>query len=126
MQIDNIDLDVQTVWQNEYDWIPVAQSTEQTLTGAPDIQAQQLSYGRPIVLSNGWYARSDLQTLRTLQDDEPEVIRTLTLNNGDTHAVLFDIAAGGVAASTVAPSTNPSSDTMYRVTINLITVAPAQ
>ncbi|MAQ99930.1 MAG: hypothetical protein CMI00_05255 [Oceanospirillaceae bacterium] len=124
MQIDTTELNEQTVWENEFDWAPVAQSTETSIGGVPDIQARSLSYGQPIRLTNGWYSRVDFLALRDMQNSAPTIKRTLTLNDATTHTVVFDIEAGGVTGAPVYPTTNPTADTLYAVTINLKTVEP--
>ena len=124
MQIDTTELNEQTIWVNEFDWTPVAQSTETSIGGVPDIQAKQLSYGQPIRLTNGWYRRADFLALRDMQNSAPTTKRTLTLNDASTHTVVFDIEAGGVTGAPVFPTTHPTDDTQYIVTINLKTVEP--
>ena len=37
-------------WINEFEWNPVEQTTERSLTGALLVQEGQLTHGRPIVL----------------------------------------------------------------------------
>ena len=62
----------------------------------------------------------------TALENEPGTHRTLTLNNGDTHQVLFDLEQGGVEAvpeyPLSTPLSNPDDNTLYRLTIHLITV----
>ncbi|WP_420795629.1 hypothetical protein, partial [Endozoicomonas atrinae] len=62
MQLDSITLPDDLLWINEFDWNPVEQSQERTLTGALLIQEQSKQYGRSIELSGGqdagWVTRS--------------------------------------------------------------------
>ena len=67
MQLDDITLPDDLLWINEFDWNPVAQSTERSLTGALLVQERQLIHGRPIVLSGngeaGWVSRLTVKSL---------------------------------------------------------------
>ena len=51
MTLDDIELPDDLLWVNEYQWQPVAQETERTLTGALLVQEQAKLYGREIELS---------------------------------------------------------------------------
>ena len=46
MQLDNIALPADLLSINEFDWNPVAQNTEHSLSGASFAQEGQLSHGR--------------------------------------------------------------------------------
>ena len=58
MQLDTITLPDDLLWINEFEWNPVKQNTERSLTGALLVQEGQLINGRPIFLSGngeaGW------------------------------------------------------------------------
>ena len=68
--MEDITLPDDLLWINEFDWRPVAQSTERSLTGALLMQEGQLNHGRSIVLSGngevGWVSRLTVQNLYAL------------------------------------------------------------
>ncbi len=51
MQLGTITLPDDLLWINEFEWNPVEQSTERSLTGALLVQEGQFNYVRPIELS---------------------------------------------------------------------------
>ncbi len=62
MTLDDIELPDDLLWVNEFDWNPVEQNIERSLSGALLVQEQGKLQGRPIVLSGGedagWVPRS--------------------------------------------------------------------
>ena len=70
-----------------------------------------------------WAKRDEVQALKALEADAGTK-RTLTLNDGTTFTVLFDIEKGGVQAPLLSPELNPTAETYYELTINLLTVEP--
>lgn len=125
MQIDSITLPENLYWSDEMTFKSHVQSKTRSVTGRPVISHQALLHGRPITLTGAWITRADLAAL-TVLENEPGTHRTLTLNNGDTHQVLFDLEQGGVEAvpeyPLSTPLSNPDDNTLYRLTIHLITV----
>ncbi len=53
MTLDGIELPDDLLWVDEFDWNPVAQDIERSLTGALMVQEQAKLYGRPITLTGG-------------------------------------------------------------------------
>ena len=51
MQLDDITLPDDLLWINEFDWNPVTQSTERSLTGALLVQEEPFTHGRSISLA---------------------------------------------------------------------------
>ena len=90
MQLDSIDLPVNLYWRDEFAWRPAAQSTQRSVGGGFVVQAMPLQYGRPITLVGAWAKRDEVQALKALEADAGTK-RTLTLNDGTTLTVLFDI-----------------------------------
>ena len=69
MQLDTLTLPDNFIWVNEFEWSPVAQSTERSLTGALVVSESEKSYGRSIVLGDGensWLNRQQLGELFVL------------------------------------------------------------
>ncbi|OED40222.1 hypothetical protein ACH42_17055 [Endozoicomonas sp. (ex Bugula neritina AB1)] len=129
MQLDTITLPDDLLWINEFDWNPVEQSTERTLTGALLVQEQSLKFGRPIELSGGaeagWVSRSTVVNLLALSQIANKVM-TLTLPDLRTYSVIFDRQSGKpVEAQQVIPFAYPDDDHHYSLTIRLLTVATA-
>lgn len=67
--LDGLELPRDYLWSDEFDWQPVEQSVEPTLTGALIVQSQARSTGRSITLqpeddNSAAMSRATLQTLR--------------------------------------------------------------
>jgi len=127
MTLDDITLPDDLLWINEFDWNPVAQTTERSLSGALLVQEGQLSHGRSIVLSGngeaGWVAR---KTVLELQDliAAPDKAMTLTLPDLRQLNVIFDRSYGSpVAASPVLKEAYPTDNSYYYLSLKLITVS---
>ncbi|OED50518.1 hypothetical protein ACH42_01030 [Endozoicomonas sp. (ex Bugula neritina AB1)] len=126
MKLDTITLPDDLLWINEFDWNPVEQSTQRSLTGALLVQEQKQSFGRPIELSGGdeagWVSRStvvDLMALSTIANK----VMTLTLPDLRTYSVIFDRQSGNpVEAQQVIPFAYPDDDFQYSLRIRLMTV----
>jgi len=123
MQLDTLELPGNLYWADEFAWAGAAQSVERTVSGGAVVESQLLAYGQPITLTGAWATRAEVLALNDMQA-QPATVRTLTLNDGSTRAVLFDIAAGGVEAELLSPELNPTAETLYELTLHLITVEP--
>ncbi|GAA4650994.1 hypothetical protein GCM10023116_32770 [Kistimonas scapharcae] len=127
MTLDDIELPDDLLWVNEYQWQPVAQETERTLTGALLVQEQAKRYGQEIELAgeqSGWVSRSTVEALKMLEAEVGKVM-TLTLPDTRTFQVIFDRSNGAaVEARQVLPYAYPDNDYLYSLTIRLLTVAP--
>lgn len=79
-------------WSDEFDWTPLAQSTEYSLTGALIVERATKQAGRPITLVGGkdfaWITRSALITLKTFLDTRATA--TLALHDARTFSVMPD------------------------------------
>lgn len=87
-----IALDPDLLWSDEFDWHPVEQSQERSITGALIVQASVRVAGRPITLQpederSAWTSRA---TLEQLQDwaGVPGMTFTLALR-GEIRNVIF-------------------------------------
>ncbi|GAA4648725.1 hypothetical protein GCM10023116_09960 [Kistimonas scapharcae] len=127
MTLDDIELPDDLLWVNEYQWQPVAQETERTLTGALLVQEQAKLYGREIELlgeQSGWVTRTTVDALKTLEAEAGKVM-TLTLPDTRIFQVIFDRSNGAaVEAQQVLPYAYPDNDYLYSLTVRLLTVAP--
>ena len=129
MQLDTITLPDDLLWVNEFDWNPIEQSTERSLTGALMVQEQSLKFGRPLELSGGleagWVARSTVVDLLALSSIANKVM-TLTLPDLREYTVIFDRQSGSpVEAQQILPFAYPGDDYKYSLTIRLLTVESA-
>ena len=127
MQLDSVTLPDDLLWINEYQWQPVEQETERTLTGALLVQEQAKRYGREIELSgeqSAWVTRATIESLKALEAEAGKVM-TLTLADDRSFQVIFDRSNGAaVEAQQVLPYAYPDNDYLYSLTLRLLTVAP--
>ena len=97
MQLDNITLPDDLLGVNEFDWNPVAQSTERSLTGALLVQEEPFTHGRSVVLSGngvaGWVSRLTVKSLYALSEAANKSM-TLTLPDNWQFSVIFDRSNG--------------------------------
>lgn len=114
-------------WTDEWDWDPVEQNQDRSLSGALIVQEGVKLYGRPITLSsNGgaWFTLAKVRQLEAMAAVRLKVM-LLTLPTGATHYVTWNRAAGpAVQATPMWRGVNPGSDAAHELTLRLITVAP--
>ncbi len=127
MQLDTIILPDDLLWINEFDWNPVEQSQERSLTGALLVQEQVKLQGRPIELTGGqqagWVARKTVLELQDLTA-APDKVMTLTLPDMRQINVIFDrSSASPVSASPVLEEAYPADNSYYYLSLRLITVS---
>ena len=127
MQLDTLTLSDNFVWVNEFDWAPVAQEAERSLTGALVVSESLMTYGRPIVLGDGensWLTLAEVKALYALSEQANRKM-PLTLPDGRSFTVIFDRADGQpIEAQQLLLLATPSDDHLYTVVIRLLTVAP--
>jgi hypothetical protein len=121
MRLENLDLPDNLYWQNEFEHKNIAQSVERTVAGGVVVEHATLSYGQKIKLTGAWAVRAEVVVLKALEN--ANAVMSFISNNG-THSVVFDIESGGVVANLLSPEAAPDSDTLYELTINLLTVEP--
>ncbi|MCO5763766.1 MAG: hypothetical protein NHG36_20070 [Chromatiaceae bacterium] len=115
-------------WSDEFDWTPLAQSTEYSLTGALIVERATRQAGRPITLIGGkdfvWITRANLIALKTLLDSD-DTLR-LTLHDNRTFDVIpapEPLAAYALPRVLDSGYANPGDDDWYVIdTLKLITV----
>ncbi|WP_339079619.1 hypothetical protein [Pseudomonas sp. TMP9] len=126
---DNPDLaGEQLEWTDEWDWDPVEQNQERSLSGALIVQeGRSKLYGRPITLSSNGGAYFTLAKVRELEALAAVrvIVMLLTLPTGAQHYVTWNRAAGpSVQAKPMWRTVNASNDWLHELTLRLITVAP--
>ncbi len=136
MTLDSVDLAAdptlggeQLEWTDEWDWTPIAQEQERSLSGALLVQQGSKLYGRPITLkSNGgaWFPLSLVRSLEVLRDI-PGKVMPLALPDGRTFTVIFDHSNGApLKATPLFRQVNPGGDHLYELELSLLTVAPPE
>ncbi len=126
MLLDTITLPDDLLWINEFEWNPVEQNLERSLTGALLIQEQIKLQGRPIELTGGqqagWVARKTVLELQDL-NAAPDKIMILTLPDMRQLNVIFDRSTGSpVSAFPVLEEAYPADNSYYHLSLRLITV----
>ncbi len=126
MTLDSITLPDDLLWINEFDWNPVAQNTDRSLTGGLLVQEQSKNYGRSIELSGGeeaaWVSRTVVMNLLALSQIANKVM-TLTLPDLRQYTVIFDRSTGSpIEARQILPYAYPGDDYYYSLRIRLLTI----
>jgi hypothetical protein len=119
MRLENLDLPENLYWKNEFEHQSLAQSIERTVSGGVVVEHSDLTYGQKIKLTGAWATRAEVVLLKALESANE--VMTFISNTG-THSVVFDLESGGVDASLLNPEIAPDSDTLYELTLNLLTV----
>lgn len=111
-------------WSDEFDWTPLVQSTEYSVTGALIVDQGTRLAGRLITLTSnengGWVPRATVLALQA-QRDAPQASLTLTLVDGRSLTVMHD-ATRNFEASPVRPAADMTASTPYRITLPLIEI----
>ncbi len=126
MILDTITLPDDLLWINEFEWNPVEQTTERSLTGALLVQEGQLLHGRPIILSGngeaGWVSRLTVKNLFALTKAANKAM-SLTLPDNRQFSVIFDRSNGApLEAKQVLPFAYPENNDQYFINIRLLIV----
>lgn len=109
-----------TLWLDEFDWSPVRQNTEPTLTGALVIEEGALLAGRPVTLDAHWLTRAEVLALWALLT--PAASYTLVLPDGQALAVAWRHDATPIEAEPIAPSTPRDPTDRYAVRLHLMEI----
>lgn len=111
-------------WADEFDWSPIEQAQEYSVTGALIIDEATKQAGRQITLRSadggGWVPRATVQALQAMRDDIGETY-LLSLADGRSFTVRFDLTRPFEAAP-VRPACDMTGATPYTITIPLIEV----
>jgi hypothetical protein len=114
-------------WIDEFDWQPVVQQREYTLTGALWVHESGLAAGRPITLRGdetfAWMPRADLDTLAGWANAVATTTMTLSLRGTD-YAVIFNREQGKpIDARPILNYNDVDPDDNWVVTLRFV-VAP--
>lgn len=125
--LDDVQLDDQLQWVNEFEHNPVEQTREHSITGALLIQEGAKLHGREIDLrSNGgaWTPLSVVRQLEAMRDQVGRVM-LLTLADGRQLHVTWNRTGGApLTAEPVFREAYPAADSIYHIDLRLLTVAP--
>jgi hypothetical protein len=121
----SVDFSDDLTWTDEYEWHPVNQTAQRTITGALIVSSSTLTGGRPITLEpdeqGPWHSRDQVDALRNLAAAPGQVL-TLTLR-GQNYTVIFrhqDTGAAAVDAKQIIPFAAPIGTDFYKVTLRLM------
>jgi len=124
--LDDVQLDDQIQWVNEFEHDAVAQTQERSITGALLVQQGIKLHGREIDLrSNGgaWTPLSVVRRLETMRDEWGRVM-LLTLADSRQFHVIFNRASGPpLTAEPIFREAYPTADSVYSINLRLLTVA---
>lgn len=121
-----LDLPADLLWSDEFEWAPVEQSVDRSITGAVIVQVAAVVAGRPITLApeddeSAWCSRAALDVLQGWAA-EPGLELTLNLR-GVEHQVLFRHHAGpALEARPVVHFSDVQAGDWYRVTLRFMEV----
>lgn len=125
--LDDVQLDDQLQWVNEFAHDAVVQTQERSITGALLVQHGIKLHGREIELrSNGgtWTPLSVVRQLEAMRDEAGRVM-LLSLADGRQFHVIFNRASGPpLTVEPVFREAYPTADSQYFVDLRLLTVAP--
>jgi len=124
ISLDAIALPVDLIWTDEFDWSPVQQSQQYTLTGALILETGVKQAGRPITLIGGrdaaWANRATVKALYAKLTATPPFV--LTLNDARTFNVTFANGGNPVEAKPIIDFNNPDDSDVYALTLRFITL----
>ncbi|MEJ6655603.1 MAG: hypothetical protein QNL70_06330 [Pseudomonas sp.] len=125
--LDDVQLDDQLQWVNEFEHNPVEQTREHSITGALLVQEGVKLYGREIELRANGAAWTSLAVVRQLEALRNELGRVmlLTLADGRQHHVIWNRSNGAsLTAEPLFREAYPTDDSLYLISLRLLTVAP--
>lgn len=104
------------IWTNEFQWTPIVQASERSITGALILDTGVKTGGRPIVLqgaeNTAWLLRAEARALLDAWVSLPGQVFTLTLN-GRALQVVFDHEAGPLELKPVVDYSDPIDNDYY-------------
>lgn len=121
--LDGVTLPDDLQWIDEFDWAPVAQSTDYTIGGSLVVQEGAKAAGRYITLSGGdwaWIERSAVLALRALMTAGR--VMTLDLVDGRSFSVMWRHGDNPVKATPVIFQAPPDDADPYYIELRLIEV----
>jgi len=109
-----------TMWVNEYEYSAISHSQDFTLSGRQVIQSFKQQTGQEIILDCRWLAKSVLDSLLAIDNDN---IMVLLLPTGRVFDVIFDRKKQPIESEPVeGQKADPTTTDLHQVQLNLITV----
>jgi hypothetical protein len=122
--LDAITLPSDLIWTDEFDWTPVQQSENYSLTGALYLETGIKQAGRLITLTGGpdsaWIPRSTLAALYAKL--AAAAAMTLTLNDARSFSVVFRNGQQPIEARPIIDYSTPDSADWYSLSIKLMQI----
>ncbi|MET3999653.1 hypothetical protein [Marinobacterium sp. MBR-109] len=118
--LNGITLPSHLLWLDEFDWLPIAHSSERSLTGKMLIEEASLIKGRPITLESDWATRAVIEQLYALAS-QPNQTHTLDID-GRVFTVMFRHGEQPISAVPIKPLADPGPNDYYLLTLRLIEV----
>ena len=119
--LDTITLPLDLVWVDEYQWTPIQQKSEYTLTGAHLVQTGAKQAGRPVTLAggaeHGWATKAEVDALVAKLG---VAAMTLTLHDGRQFSVLWRHEQTPIEAHPVVDLANPGADDLYALSLRFL------
>lgn len=111
--LDGIELPEDLHWRDEFEWSPVEQATQYSLTGALLIDEDQKQAGRPITLTtpgeDSWYTRAKVKAIQAKLQANQDMM--LKLHDGRSFTVRWRFQGEALVAHTVHPGLADPDDT---------------
>lgn len=110
------------VWQDEFDYEPIAQEQQRTVTGGLVTWEQAQPVGETMTITGVWLSRAQLEAMQAkrLQVNQAH---TVELDDGRKFAVIFSRPA--ITATPIdGPFTVPSPNDKYDVILHLQIISP--
>jgi len=111
-------------WDNEYEWTPVAQESQRSLTGAVVLTSGVKLKGRSIILagdtSSVYISRLDLRVLEALLPSNPTM--SLVIGGRAAIDVIFDHAATPIVSSPLFAYWVEQDDDQFNLQLKFLTV----
>ncbi|CAB4202495.1 hypothetical protein UFOVP1367_19 [uncultured Caudovirales phage] len=124
LTLDAIDLPPDLLWVDEFEWTPIEQSHQHTLTGALVFQSATRAAGRPITLSgsqdHGWATKTQVDALYTKLTGN--AVMTLTLPDARTFQVRFLHENNPLTVKPIVDYRIKAAGDFFEVSIKLIAV----
>lgn len=124
-KLGDVDLNVNMIWADEFDWQPVEASLEYSITGNPIIDAGEKQAGRPITLQaaddSGWISRAAVRAVQAMSETAGATF-PLLLADGRLFNVMFRPGEVPISAKPVGRPALPGESWCYVTQINLIEV----
>lgn len=124
LTLGSVNLPLDLVWVDEYDWTPTEQHQARSLSGALVVETAQKTGGRPITLGDGtdpvFVPKAVIDDLFDLLETPSSM--TLTLQDGRTFTVIFRHEDKPIEAKPVVDYRIMEQTDYYHATIKLLTI----